>query len=316
MSGFPIGHVAACLSAALLPGAALPRDHANVVDLSALRNKEEQVLTVGDRLAIAAAALCARQAPGLGIALHDLSQYGAAYRDAARPMFARAALPAVLAVAGEGAAARAGIKAGDAVIAVNGNPVPQAAGDGLARVETVTAAMQRAALSGSVRLTLARGDGAPSVRAFAPPPACAVRFQVRPDRELDARTDGWLIEITTGLADFVRGPDELAAVLAHELAHVILDHRAQVGRVSAAQSRSSELEADRLGIMLAARAGFRAAAAAGFWRRMRDRGPAGPSGLGRHPADRQRLKAVDAALRQLEEARPESRPAPREQRKP
>jgi len=284
----------------LLPEAAVPRQAASV-DLFALRNQEELVLTVGNRLAVAAADACSRQAPGIGIAIHDLQQYSFSYRDAAQQMFARADLPAILAVAGGGRADRAGIRAGDGVVAVNGDPVAPATADGLGRVEQVLQRTERAAATGSVRLRLWR-DGAEIERAFVPPPACAVRFQVRPDNALDAQTNGWLIEVTTRLADFVQGPDELAAVLAHELAHVVLNHRSRIGRVGAGQSRVAELDADRLGVRLAFRAGFRPEAAAAFWRRMRERGGAGPSGLGRHPADRERIRMVDAALRELEGA--------------
>jgi len=260
------------------------------------------VLTVGDRLAVAAADLCSRQAPDIGFSLHDLSQYGPAYRNAARAMFARPDLPAVLAVAGGGAAARAGVRPGDGVVAVNGQAVPPETGDGLARVETVIAAAVRAARAGPVRLSLVR-DGAQITRTFTAPAGCAVRFQVEPNGALDARTNGWLIEATTGLIDFVRGPDELAAVLAHELGHVILNHRARIGRVSRGESRVEELEADRLGVRLADRAGYRPEAALEFWQRMRRKGGAGPSGLGRHPADSQRVATVEHALRDLARTR-------------
>jgi len=297
-SSFSVGCVAACLIAMTLAEKVLPQPYASLVDLAALRNKEELVLTTGTRLAIAAADLCTRQTPGLGIAVHDLSQYSATYRDAARPMFGRADLPAILAVARGGEADRAGIRAGDGIVAVNANPVPPASQDGLARVETVLARMERAAASGPVRLTLTR-NGAEVVRAFTPPSACAVRFQVQLDRVLDARTNGWLIEVTTKLADFLHGPDEMAAVLGHELAHVILEHRRQIDRVSAKQSRLSELDADRLGVRLAYRAGFRPEAALEFWQRMRKQGRSGPSGLGRHPADRERVETVKTALREL-----------------
>lgn len=276
----------------------LARRPETVVDLSALRDKEQLVLTVGNRLAIASADLCTKRAPALGFAVHDLSQYAPAYVEAARPMFARPDLPAILAVATGGEAARVGLRPGDAVAAIDGKPVPPADIDGLARVEAVIAASERDAANGRLSLTIVR-QGRSSVLELALPEACAVRFQVQPGSELNARANGWLIELSTRLIDFLRGPDELAAVLAHELAHNILRHREHLKGGSIASSRAAELEADRLSVRLMHRAGFRAAAAAEFWRRMRERGGLGPSGLGRHPSDGERIKAVESELQRL-----------------
>ena len=282
----------------MLACSALARRPTAVVNLSALRDKEQLVLTVGNRLAIASANFCTRQSPALGFTLHDLSQYAPAYFRAARPMFVRPDLPAVLAVAVGGQAAIAGLQPGDAVAAVDGEPVPPAGTDGLARVEAVITASERSAVDGRLSLTVVR-EGRAFVLDLAPPEGCAVRFQVQPGKELNARADGWLVEVSTSLVGFVRGSDELAAVLAHELAHNILRHRERVKGSSAASSRASELEADRLSVRLMHQAGFRAAAAGEFWRRMRERGGPGPSGSGRHPSDGERIKAVESELERL-----------------
>lgn len=288
----------AALLLLMLAGPTLASRPAAVVDLSALRDKEQLVLTVGNRLAVASSALCTTQAPAVGLALHDLSQYGPAYVQAARGMFTRPDLPAVLAVADGGVAATGDIRRDDAVAAVDGKPVPPAGGDGLARVEAVISAIELGAADGRVSLTLVR-QGRLLVRELMPPAGCGVRFQVQPGAELEARANGWLIEVSTGLLDFVHGADELAAVLAHELAHNILRHRERLVGASAARSRAFELEADRLSVGLMHRAGFRPAAAGEFWRRMLVRGGPGPSGFGRHPSDRERIKAVEAEVRLL-----------------
>lgn len=295
-----------CILVSPLHGDTRIRERTNAIDIFALRDKEELVLTVGQRLATAAAPRCAKRVPGLGLTLHDLDQYVAPYRHTAAAMFPRTDLPAVLAVAAGGAAAQAGVRSGEAVVAVEDMAVTSAH-SGLGRVEAVIAQAEAAATStGGVRLTLATG-GMERTVALTPKPSCAVRFQVRPDRALDARTDGWLIEATTGLIDFAGEPDELAAALAHELAHVILDHRERTRGVPGTQSRAAELEADRLAVRLAADAGFRPGAAVDFWQRMRAHG-GGPSGLGRHPADRQRIVAVQAALAELaKEGMPQAR---------
>lgn len=130
-----------------------------------------------------------------------------------------------------------------------------------------------------------------------------------------------LLALTASLVARAANPDELAFVLAHEAAHHIAGHLSQqnqhaiagaaaYGQVAAAKagatsrsiqqaqqigaqravrgfSRQWELEADRLGAMVAARAGFDPVRGAEFFRRLPD-----PSGTGTHPTNGERIAAV------------------------
>lgn len=126
--------------------------------------------------------------------------------------------------------------------------------------------------------------------------------------------------------------DELAAVMGHEIAHALREHsREQVSRAMATNvgvsvagallgigqfgqdmmgmvgkvtfqlpnSRTHEIEADRIGVELAARAGFDPAAAVGLWDKMASSGGgASPEWLSTHPAhDTRRRDLVDYARR-------------------
>lgn len=136
---------------------------------------------------------------------------------------------------------------------------------------------------------------------------------------------GGKIGIYAGLLERLRlTDDELAAVIGHEMAHALREHvREQVSRQVAQQlplavlaavtgneglaqlgdlladvtfglprSRQAELEADRIGVELAARAGYDPRAAVSLWRKMREAGGSGPPAfLSTHPspADREEV---------------------------
>jgi predicted Zn-dependent protease len=85
--------------------------------------------------------------------------------------------------------------------------------------------------------------------------------------------------MTTRLLSFVRSDDELALVLAHEMAHNILGHPARLRALNVPRGPSRSLgksgrhvwqteeEADRLAVKLLAAAGYDLGAVMPFWRR-------------------------------------------------
>lgn len=62
-------------------------------------------------------------------------------------------------------------------------------------------------------------------------------------------------------------------------------------------SRSQELEADKVGVILMAKAGFRPAEAIELWRRMAQAGTRQPDFLSTHPAPEQRIRALEQLIR-------------------
>ncbi len=129
---------------------------------------------------------------------------------------------------------------------------------------------------------------------------------------------GGKIGVYSGLLDRLQLTDaELAAVIGHEMAHALREHvreqvslqqvqqlplailsavtgnegLAQLGDMVAdvtltlPRGRQAELEADRIGVELAARAGFDPTAAVSLWRKMRAAGGGGPPEfLSTHPS--------------------------------
>ncbi|MER1968099.1 M48 family metallopeptidase [Castellaniella sp. GW247-6E4] len=138
---------------------------------------------------------------------------------------------------------------------------------------------------------------------------------------------GGKIAVYTGLLEKIKPTDaELAAVLGHEIAHALREHaREQVSRQMAAQmgisilaavtgsqatadlgstlsqvmftlpnSRSNETEADRIGVELAARAGYDPRAAVTLWQKMaRAGGGGGPEFLSTHPSSGSRIADLE-----------------------
>ena len=145
-----------------------------------------------------------------------------------------------------------------------------------------------------------------------------------------------------GMMRLVGGDDdELAAVVGHEVGHVLARHAAQrigtqeisqlgIGVAAAALgaggyadprtaqallgagaqygillpfSRGQELEADRIGMMLMARAGYDPEAAIEFWQKMEAAGGTKPPAfLSTHPADEERIARLREYLPEAEEA--------------
>lgn len=66
------------------------------------------------------------------------------------------------------------------------------------------------------------------------------------------------IYVTKGLVKFVQNDDQLAAVLAHEISHIILGHHlARIKSSGSKFNQRQELEADRYSIKLLKKAGFK-----------------------------------------------------------
>lgn len=117
------------------------------------------------------------------------------------------------------------------------------------------------------------------------------------------------ISVSRALVDLARGDDRLALVVAHELAHLLLGHPSRSALSLAPETvRSEEREADRLGLYLAARAGYDPRAALGLWDDLLAAEPRllGP-GRG-HPALPERHAAMLDTCREIEAKRDAGRP--------
>jgi hypothetical protein len=284
--------------------------------LAGLHLQDQAVERVGFRLAVANADLCRSGGADAGFQVHTLEQYGPAYRPAAERLFRLGDSPGVLAVAPGSPAEAAGLREGDAILAVNAMPTPgptRLSGRSDFRRTAVVQKLVREALKApAMQLSVRRGEDRLELT-LRRVPACPTLFQVLPDAQLKGEADGDYVQVSSELAWLASSDDELAALLGHELAHNVLGHRqrldalhvdrgllADFGR-NAGAIRETEREADRLAVYLLARAGYAPDKALGFW--MRAQGAMhSPIRDPTHPSWAERLSLVEAEAGRIRDA--------------
>lgn len=249
--------------------------------LLAMQQIDQRVTAIGYRLVTSAGDLCSDQTPVLGFAVHDLSQYGQDEQTVVRDVFGFDGAPLVLAVAPDSPVATAGIQTGDALIRIGADPVapaPARATASYARVAAILSQLDSAGHSGTLALELRRKQQVFMVTATLRN-GCPTRFQTKVSDTIDAQADGRYVEVNTGLIAFAGSDEQLAAIMAHELAHNILHHRARLDAAGVPRGilgqfgknarliRETEAEADRLGVYLMDRAGYAPQGAIAFWTR-------------------------------------------------
>jgi hypothetical protein len=284
---------------------------------SHLRAEDHRVASVAYRLAIGGASFCSDPFPITGLLLHYLPQYDQPAQTALIRDSGLDRGPGVLSVVAGSPAAESGLRAGDVLLAIDGSTFPSQVGTAAERdrrgwrsmVERTEALIEGRLREGPARLTILR-EGATFDLTLSSRPGCAMRVRLARSRQNNAFADGRNVIMTTALLDFVESDDELAVVLAHELAHNLLGHRQQLReqRVphgllrgfgkNAARVRAAEEAADRLSVGLLWAAGYNLAAAPLLWRRYQAR--FGGQGLFRtHPGLAARERQWNEAIIEL-----------------
>lgn len=288
---------------------------------STLNADSLRVASVGYRIALRARPYCPEPLPQTGMGLFHLAQYrGAARQD----YIARYALdrgPGVLLTVADSPAARAGLRAGDVLLGVDGAPLPNPDSATPRRGDKTPAQMsdaliERALAKGPTKLHVLR-DGAERDLVLAPVSGCPLRIRLVTSNTLGASSRDGIVRISTRMLEFVQNDDELAVVIGHELAHVVLHHAERLedasnGKASAIGSKTSrvraaEVEADRLGLRLAWAAGYDPSVALAFWPRL----DAAHGGWWKiptdHPGAHERVRLTEATIAELaREKRPQT----------
>lgn len=278
----------------------------------ALSDQDAKVLDIGERLIVAGRPLCSGATGSVGLTVQRLAQYGGDYRAAARQLLGIANRPTVTVIAPGGAAERAGIRRGDVLLSVNGRAFPddaprRKAGD-FAGTAEVLDVLDAAVARGRVELAIQRGTAVLTVMVI-PRAACHARFDVRAGRANNASSDGITVQISSDLVARAQNDGEIAAILAHELAHNILRHPQRLeAREQGLSTRRTEMEADRLSVWLLDAAGFAPADAAAFWRRWGKSRDYGIFSDGSHPRWRDRATAIEAEAAAIAALRTSGRP--------
>ncbi|MEQ1538507.1 MAG: M48 family metalloprotease [Sphingorhabdus sp.] len=277
------------------PAFAAPKAE-TVAAYRAIAAQDARLATVGYRLATTNAPFCGhRLGFNPGWVLHDIAQYPDA--DAARAAFAFAQPVEVAFVVKGGEAEKQGVQANDGVMRIGNRDLASFAQKqslSTERIDAVRTFLDD--LWGPNHLAPLRVQRGTETREllFQLAPVCASHFWVDANGKIDAGADGERVRVTSALIDFVKNDDELAAVAAHELAHNLLGHPADMAKARKGKSVAAmELDADRLSVWLLSNAGYDPQAPLAFWQRC---GPKSCAGLFRNPGWKKRVAAIKAEI--------------------
>jgi hypothetical protein len=306
----------------LLLGAAAPAGNA-----SYLRFEDYRTARVAFRIATEAAGLCPVSAPLSGAQLHHLEDYEREDRAGFIRRFGLERGPGVLSVVEGSPAAEAGLAAGDVLLRANGSPLQLSAAESASvdkeRPRAAREAMEARLLEqlrlGPANLLVLRAGREFNVT-LTPRLGCPAHVRLARSAEAKAVTHRGQIVLTTALLADVANDDELAIIVGHELAHLVLRHiehldaqgvprgfLREFGKNAERVYRTEE-EADRLGLKLAWTAGYDPSAAIPLWRRLLAKYD-GPRLFRTHPSLSVRERLARAVIAELKAGpeRPELR---------
>lgn len=227
---------------------------------------------VGYRIGRVAGPLCPAQVGGTGIVLDDLEAYPQGDRAAIGQLLSlREGVVQIAAVAAGSPAARAGVRAGDALLAIDGKAVEGQVQAALAQgkvppglvADWLEQSLAAHAPGQPITVQLGREGGGLAVT-LVPEAVCSARYLIKAGEGISAFSDSRNVAVSSGLIGFTRNDDELALVVGHEVGHVIArDGKAR----SLGERRAMEDRADILGTRLAICAGYDLEAGVRYWLR-------------------------------------------------
>ena len=341
----------ACATPAVQRGSAAPETQLaqqELVIASDVR-QQQRVDHVGHRLLAAATPYCAGAvATRGGFRFANIHSFPSEYQNAARALGFSDTL-IIVSVARGSAAARVGIAVGDRVIGADEVTVPRgpSAASLLARAiaargATPTRLTLRHGGLGFLPDPQAGGDNPDPVRTLAGdrrvsvPVDTVCGYNVTASRkdEVNAWADGSTVTVTSAMLRFVTDDGELAAVLAHQIAHNAMGHIGAMqrkvtggsfgavvdtaaatrgGNARGASSKQAmdigsivfspdlEREADEVAMYLLARSSWPLGEIPGLWRRVAQYDPHSIKYAGVHPTSKERLVRLEQAEREVQQ---------------
>ena len=293
---------------------------AQIAALQAIAEQQNRLNVLAAPILLGNVALCKRNARNVsGFVAKTQYAYASELAGAARTALGLDERLRVMTVLPGSAAVQSGLLTGDVVLAVGDSkiaPGPNAERDAAKLIET--AGRGHAAIN----LTILRGNTALTLN-LALSRACALDIELGNSDNVNSYTDGRRVMITRGMLNATRSDEELAFVLAKEIAQGVLTTAARPGMramierllqnqpVPPATVRApvlqpyvpvSDATADKLALYMLARAGGNIEGALSFWQNLAAKYPASlaNSFTALHPATPYRLsviKAVTASIK-------------------
>lgn len=256
-------------------------------------------------------------APRLGFSAIAPNELPGKYKEiAVEALGLNAGTSTVISVIDGSPAAKAGVAPGDELVALDGEQIPS-----VNPSEWIAAFLKKNG-DGPVRVDLRRANQ-PQTRLVPTTTACSIPIILMPDEQTNAFTDGRRIVIFSGVLRVAQSDEELATVVAHELAHVTMGHlkKREQNRVAGAIGGAVvdiglalvglntggaftrgfgnvgaqayvtdfEREADYVGTYYVARAGYDTSKAERFWRTLAQENPKQIVYAGLHPTSPERF---------------------------
>ena len=333
-----------CLALTLIAAACAPVTQAPHVDPeSAKAEAEKQRLLVVERyvadlrrlnaiafrIFAANADFCrekGKSAGAFGFKVGNAYSFPKDFEAGARRVVGGRGLVRIVAVAPGSPAGRAGMREGDAVLALDGTPAPK--GENEAATRDFGKQLAEQVKTGNPIVFRVQRENEEVEFALHPVAACAYGYGIDPKEIVNASADGKSVQITSGMMRFAETDEELATVVGHELAHNLMGHiDSKRGNIAlgflvdllfagfgvntggvfsdmAGQSYSQEFEteADYVGLYLMARAGYDIAGSPNFWRRMGVRNPGSirTNHAASHPSAPYRFVSLDKTVEEIE----------------
>jgi beta-barrel assembly-enhancing protease len=235
---------------------------ADIEAYRALIEQDLRLATTGYRLAAVNAPFCKRKERNPGWVIHDIAQYPNA--EIAKAAFGFEMPIQVAAVVQNGPADQAGIQTNDGFFGMDGSglywPAFPSVKRGDERIISFKQLLgEKLAERPILPMRFSRA-GADFNTTLSPPPVCASDFQIDTVNGKDAGADGNMVSVSIGLARYAVDEDEFAFIVAHEMAHNILGHPAQLDAANARKNSkavlATEVEADRLSVWLMSNARY------------------------------------------------------------
>ncbi|MCE2509935.1 MAG: M48 family metalloprotease, partial [Alphaproteobacteria bacterium] len=304
------------------------------IALSEFHKEKRRLFYVSYPLLIGGRALCKdKVSPHVGASFSSAQGYPEEFRSAARTVFGETDAFRISLVAPNSPADAAGLREGDILLRLDGQPVPK----GEAATEKLVKLYEEIAKKKSTfTLDVRRGEQELQLT-ITSVMGCDYPVVLSTDDSLNAYADGERVVIMRGMLRFASSDTELSVVIAHELAHNVMQHisakrgnamlgmladiLAGVGGVNTqgtftqmaanAYSQDFEAEADYVGLYIMALSGVGIDGAAYFWRRMAAAHPqAIQSGgfLATHPSTPERFLGLENTIVEIKQKQTAGKP--------
>jgi len=259
--------------------------------LSEYQQLNDRLARVAAPLRTQNATLCTRKIRDPGFTTHRLEDYPEPLQPVAKELlgitdaglFIRAVRPGT-------SAEDARLEPGDQILAINENRISQ---DPIMNI--YNRAVVRNGFDSIVsKVKIKTITGQEFVARIRPDTACDIPMKVIYSQNVNGHTDGQDVLVTSALMRAVPDDTNLALVVAHEMAHIMAGHAKR------APNQLLELEADRMALVLMARAGYNVEQAVSYWQKTVHPHDGGSIIESSHPSTRARYENFAAELKRIQ----------------